>query len=235
MSITVSEKKIKNKIMSGDRASVVLNIKYPFFESEKHSVLCKKMNKFYSDVAEKFSHNTSSRILRKIKLKGSSPRLPVSLSMRYTVALCNDKIVSIVLDLSLSDGAVTKTRRFSQMWSTQKKDIVFLRELLRTDRRSRKKIFSYVSSAARDNGKNPAFGYYDGFGKKLIKSFDISNCFAAPNGLCFFINAGILSPEKYGASSFVLPFDELSDVLKGDFLPINDKKEAQNADIVNNV
>lgn len=235
MPITVTEKRIKNKIVTGETVAVVLDIKYPFFESERHGVLCKKMNKFYFDVAEKFSHNTSSRLLRKIKLKGNSQRLPVSLSMRYTVALCNEKIVSVVIDLALSDGTVTKTRRFSQMWSTQKKDIVFLRELLRTDRGSRKKIFSYVSSVARDNGKNPAFGYYDGFAKKLIKSFDISNCFAAPNGLCFFINAGILSPEKYGASSFVLPFDELSDVLKGDFLPINDKKEAQNADIVNNV
>ena len=44
MPVTVSEKKIKSKIKSGDRVAVIENIKYPFFEGDGNEKLCKKMN-----------------------------------------------------------------------------------------------------------------------------------------------------------------------------------------------
>ena len=235
MSMNVSEKKLKSKVKIGEQVAVVENIKYPFFESEKHAKLCEKMNAFYSSIAEKYSFHARNKLPRKIKLNRLSCKLPMTVSMNYKIALCDEKIVSVVLDLAFSEGKNFRTRRFSQVWSVEKKDILRIDEMLKTDRQSRKKVYSQIFSIAKDNGENPAFGYFDDYEKKLSRSLEIENCFAVPKGLCFFVNAGILSPTKYGANSFVLPISTLREVIKGDFLSKNDEKDGQNADIVNNV
>lgn len=235
MSINVSEKKIKSKVKIGERVAVVENIKYPFFESEKHAKLCEKMNSFYSSVAEKYSFHARNKLPKKIKLNRLSCKLPMTVSMNYTIALCDEKIVSVVLDLAFSEGKTFRTRRFSQMWSVERKDILHLDDILKTDRHSRKKVYALISSIAKENWENPAFGYFDDYEKRLARSYELGNCFAVPKGLCFFVNAGVLSPIKYGANSFVLPISRLEEVMKGDFLLKNAEIGSQNADIVNNV
>ncbi len=235
MSINVSEKKLKSKVKIGEQVAVIENIKYPHFESQKHTKLCKKMNDFYSSVAEKYSGYAHGTLVKKIKLNRVRCKLPMSVSMNYTIALNDEKFLSVVLDLVFSTGKEFKTRRFSQMWSAEKGDILSLSELLNTDRRSRKKIYSLILSSAKENAENPAFGYFGDYLVRLNKNFDVRNCFAVPNGICFFINSGILSPKKYGVNGFVVPYGKLDGIIKGDFLPKTDEKEAQNADIVNNV
>ena len=235
MPITISEKKIKSKIKLGETVAVVENIKYPHFENEEHKKLCSRMNSFYLSVAEKYSYFAHNKLVKKISLHKSRYKLPLTLSMNYTAAFCGESIVSVVLDLTFTEGKNIKTRRFSQMWSVEKKDMLSASEILRTDRKSIRKIHSIVFSIADKNAENSAFGYFEDYSKKLSKNFDVNCCFAVPNGLCFFVNAGILSPIKYGANSFVLPFDVISDVAKGEFLPKNGQKEPQNTDIVNNV
>lgn len=235
MSVTITEKVIKSKIRSGEKTIVIENIKHPYFESEKHKKLCKKMNEFYSSVAERYSNHAKNRLAGKIKLNISRYKLPVIVRMKYTAVLCGESIISVVLDLSFIQGERTKERRFSQMWSTKSGDILPLSEIIETDRKSRKKILAYIRKKADQNGKNPAFGYFADYAKRLSKSFSISNCFVAPNGVCFFINAGILSPVKYGASSFVIPFDDIKSVSKAAFMSENAENARQTPNIVNNI
>lgn len=218
MSISVTEKKIKSKIKLGERVAVVENIKYPCFESEKHNKLCKKMNDFYLSVAEKYSYHARNKLPRKLKLKLLTCRLPVALSMNYTVALCDDNIVSIVLDLAFCEGKSIKTRRFSQMWSIQQGDILPLSDIIKLDRQSKRKIYSIIASYASENAENPAFGYFPDYLERMSKYFDIHNCFAVPKGLCFYFNAGILSPLKYGAACFIIPNDKLCGVMTGEHM-----------------
>ena len=235
MSVTISEIKIKNKIKLSDAVAVVENIKYPHFESDTDKKLCDKMNLFYSSVAEKYSRFSRGKLIQKIKLKKGRIKLPVTLSMNYMVALCDENVVSVVLDLTFCEDKNIKTRRFSQMWSAKKGDLVSISEIFRTDRKSVKTIYSHVLAIAENNADNTAFGYFDDYKKRLAKNFRIDCCFAVPNGLCFFVNAGILSLLKYGVNSFVVPYEELSDVLKWDFSEKSERKSSQNADIVNNV
>ena len=235
VSINISEKKIKSKVKVGERVAVVENIKYPYFESENHKKLCSKMNEFYSYIAEKYSFHARSKLPKKIKLSRLTCKLPMTVSMNYTIALCSEKAVSVVLDLAFAEGKTFRTRRFSQVWGIEKKDILRTGEIINTDRKSIKKIYSQICAVAKDNSENPAFGYFDDYAKRLAKSFESENCFLVPNGLCFFINAGVLSPIKYGANSFVLPFSKLDGIIKDDFFAKNAEKAAQNTDIVNNV
>jgi hypothetical protein len=218
MSLTITEKKIKSKVKLGERVAVVENIKYPQFESAKHGKLCKKMNGFYLSVAEKYSSHARNKLPKKLKLKLLTCRLPVVLSMNYTVALCQDDVVSIVLDLTFSEGKSIKTRRFSQMWSIENKDILPLSDVIKLDRTAKRKVYSIICSAAGENADNPAFGYFPDYLERLSRHFDVHNCFAVPKGLCFYINAGILAPIKYGTSNFILSYDKLSEVLSGDYM-----------------
>ena len=235
MSISVSEKKIKSKIKIGDRVAVTENIKYPFFEGEKNDKLCRRMNAFYSSVAEKYSYHARKKLPQRINIKKHLRKLPLAVSMNYNVAFCGESIISVVLDLAFTSGKTVKMRRFSQMWSTEKSDIEPLSDVLETDRKSQKKLYSLVLALAGENIGNPAFGYYDDCLSALRKSFDVRNCFAVPNGLCFFVDAGILAPVKYGPSNFVVPYNTLEDILKGGFMAKNGKKTEQRENIVNNI
>lgn len=238
MPINVTEKKIKSKIKLHDRVAVIENIRYPYFDCTddgKYKKLCDRMNDFYSSVAETYSVHARNKLPKKIKLNRRKCNLPMTLAMDYTIALCDEKIISVVLDLTYTEGKNVKKRRFSQMWSTRNASMLPVKEIIRTDKSARKTVYSAVSDMAKKNDETGAFGYFGDYLLSLAKSFDIRNCFAVPKGMCFYINAGILSPVKYGAASFVLSSGKLRNILKGDFLPKEDEKEAQNGNIVNNV
>ena len=235
MSISVTEKTIKSKVKLGERVAIIENIKYPQFEGKGHEKLCKRMNAFYSSVAEKYSFYARNKLPGRIKLQKHFQKLPLTLSMNYTVSVCGEKIISVVLDLSFTEGKKVKMRRFSQMWSVEKEDIIPIFEFISCNRREEKKLYSLVFALAKENSENPAFGYFEDSLLKLRKKIDIRNCFAVPNGVCFFINAGILSPVKYGSANFVLPYNSLEGIVKGDFLPQKSENDPQSSDIVNNV
>ena len=235
VSINISGKNIKSKIKLGERVAVVENIKYPYFESDTDKKLIEKMNSFYSSVAEKYSRFSHVKLIRKIKHKTDRIKLPVTLSMNYMTALCDENIVSIVLDLTFCEGKNVKTRRFSQRWSFEKKDIISISEILSSDRKSLKTIYSRILSIAEKNAENSACGDFDDYKRKLERNLRFDCCFAVPNGLCFFVNAGVISPLKYGVNSFVVPYEELSEVIKWDFSEKSEQNTNQNADIVNNV
>lgn len=237
MQINVSEKKIKSKIKKGDRIVAAENIKYPYFESEDKSEkkLCEKMNGFYKTVAEKYSYYVRNKLEKRIKLSRVTCTLPVTAGMEYKIAMMKDDVVSVVLDLVYKSGKNIKQRRFSQMWSVKRADIVPVSELVSINGKNRKKTLSLVSKIAGVNGENAAFGYFADYLLKLSKSFDIRNCFAVPGGLCFFVNAGIMSPAKFGSCNFVVPLESLGDVVKGEFLHKSAEKEDNKTNIVNNV
>lgn len=234
----ITDKKIKSKIKIGEAFAVVENIKYPEFSCEnheKHEKLCSRMNAFYASVAEKYSNHARTELPKRIRRKKIACKLPMVLAMNYTIGLCDENVIGVVIDLTFSEGKNIKMRRFSQMWSVGKGNILSVGEIMKTDRESRKKIHSLILKIAKENGETGTFGYFGDYLPRLSKRLDIRNFFVVPNGLCFFVNAGVLSPVKYGASNFVLSFDSLADVLKDDFLPKMGKKEAQNGNIVNNV
>ena len=191
------------------------------------------MNDFYSSVAEKYSYHARVKLTKKIAK--SSVSAPCHVGMNYTVALCDDRVVSIVLDVTFSRGKKLRTRRFSQMWSVQNGDILPVCEILKTDKETKKKTYSLITACAKENAENPAFGYYENYLIALSRNFDIRNCFAVPKGICFFINAGILAPLKYGVGNFVMTYSKLEGMLCGEFEKKNDENALQKADIVNNI
>ena len=217
-SVTVTEKNINPKITSGERIALVQDIKYPLFSSDdkEKNALCQKMNRFYSEIARKYS-SYGKKKAEKIVGKAGDKSRPAVMAMKYTVTFCGECIVSVVLDLSFSKGDRIKMRRFSQMWSVKECCALSVGDVLNLSMENKKRICELVKksvSAERKRGKKQ---YCDNFEIKAKKHFCFNNSFAAPTGMVFFFDAGVLREERYGACGFVVPYVSVKDMIKKDF------------------
>ena len=231
MSISVTDKRIKERIKNGEKTTIIINIKYPNFESDTHKSLCDKMNDFYFCVAEKYFIHAKNKLPPRLK----NTETPAEISMNYTVSFKDNNMVCLVTDIMYSHGDRTKSRRFSQLWSIEKSDIISWNEVLKSDRNSRKMLLNLIKEKARENAENPSFKYFAGYERRLSSNFDLHNCFFVPKGICFFVNAGIMAPVKLGACNFVLPFSRISEVVLTGYLPESGGKALQRQNIVNNI
>ncbi len=236
--ITWSEKVIKSKINVGERVGVVENIKYPFFETSlegKNKKLCAKMNEFYGLAAQKYSGRIRTTLVKSVARKGNLVRLPVNAGMKCAVTFADDNIISVVLDLYVGNGDKMKMKRFSQMWSIQTGNIIPVCEFVRTGKTAKRKILSNILISAKENAKNPSFGYYDNFMEKLKHNLSIANCFVVPAGIAFFVQPGKIRPTKYGATVFVLPKSALDGIINNKIYSKNSENSSYDVNIVNNV
>ena len=218
--INVTEKKITSKTAIGEKTVVIENIKYPFFESEdkKSKELCNKMNAFYEAVAKKYSAYARNAVVKKIRKSLNTCKIPVCMGMKYQVSFCSKKVISVVLDLSFSEGKKVKMKRFSQMWNCENKCIISVGNLLDLSMKNKKNLLEKVVEKAVKESENVKKEYFNDTSAKVRKNFCFNNSFAAPLGMVFFFDAGILRAEKYGACCFVVPYNEIKDMLKEQFL-----------------
>ena len=64
------------------------------------------------------------------------------------------------------------------------------------------------------NMQNSSFGYFSDCKKQFMRHFNLDNFYFVPNGIAFFIDAGLLCDVKNGPSVFIIPFDKADGVLK---------------------
>lgn len=218
--INVTEKKITSKTAIGEKTVVVENIRYPFFESDdkKSKDLCNKMNAFYEAVAKKYSAYARNAVIKKIKKCLNTCEIPVCMGMKYQVCFFSQSVISVVLDLSFSEGKRVKMRRFSQMWNCKNRSIISVGNLLDLSMKNKKNLLEKVLEKALKESENIKKEYFNDLSAKVRKNFCFNNSFAAPMGMVFFFDAGILREEKYGACCFVVPYNEIKDMLKEQLL-----------------
>ncbi len=222
--MNITEKNIKTKLAQGEKALVAENIKYPFFEDENNKALCDRMNGFYKCAAQKYSNYGSKILMKKILRLKRKCDTPLCLSMNFTTSTVEDKIITVVLDLTYAEGKKTKMRRFSQMWSIKHREMLTPSSYFRLRDGAKNIIKNKVLEIAEKNGENPGFGYFEDYLARLEKSFSFNNCFALASGVAFFVQGGVLCPEKYGASTFIVDYNSLSDFVRADFLPCDTVK-----------
>lgn len=218
-SITVAEKTISLKIPSEERIAVVQDIKYPVFSSEnkEKNALCKKMNKFYFDVAHKYSSFGQKKPVKASAKVQNENITPAVMTMKCTVSFCGECIVSVVQDLSFSKGKSIKMRRFSQMWSVKENCLLSVSDVLNLSMENKKRLWEIVVKNLSAEAGKKKNRYFPDFEIRAKKHFCFNNSFAAPAGMVFFFDAGVLRDEKYGASGFVVPYRLLKNVLRKEF------------------
>lgn len=118
---SITEGQIKEELLSPDgRLLVRVNIKYPNIDCEKGDPLSIFAKDFYKDLAESLLQNAKNGIYSSsLEVLNSSPEgfLPFAVLMRYEITLENQDFLSIVTDISISDGKENKTAaRTTQVW-----------------------------------------------------------------------------------------------------------------------
>lgn len=225
--VKVSEKKINSTVSIGDKTAVIENIRYPYFEeeSQEDKGLCGKMNSFYTKIAEKYSSYARLGLVKKIRRNMKNCRLPMCLGMKFAVSECGGNIISVVLDLSFSEGRSIRMRRFSQMWHREKKDMITVNSIVNLNLKNKKRLVEILMSQADEKFKESTKDYFSDYLARMKKYFCFGNCFASPSGLVFFFDAGVLREEKYGATCFVVPYENITDMLDKRFLKENIDKQ----------
>ncbi len=214
----VTEKKITSKINSHDKTVIIENIKYPHFDAKEQAdkELCEKLNNFYGKIAEKYSTYARVKLVKKIHRNTRLCKTPMCLGMNYTVSECGKDIISVVLDLSFSEAKSLKMKRFSQMWHKEKREMISVGQIMDLSIKNKKILWETVLNQAINQSQKKKNEYYPDVALRIKKNFCFNNCFMTPAGVTFFFDAGVLRPEKYGASCFVLPYETIKDILKSD-------------------
>ncbi len=111
---------IKEEITDGNVALVRLNIKYPDIKCKERDPLSHNAVGFYKRVAENLAYYAKSDLLaaaRTERTKNADTFMPYSVCMRYGVTYLSDEYLSILLEISVSDGAgIPMTEKKAQVW-----------------------------------------------------------------------------------------------------------------------
>lgn len=203
----------KNEVFKTQNAQIVADIKYPRFsysggKSKKIDRLCKNMNDYYLKTVQVLCEK-AKKILSD---KGANERSKIE--MNYKLSLVNEKIISVILDISFENKKGVRKKRFSQNWSVKDGTVMPACFVMKMTLGTRKKVLSFVFEMAKQNSKNSAFGYYADFISRLRRSFSLKRFFVTPKGVAFYVDAGVLSDVKQGSFAFVVPYEKLGDFLK---------------------
>ncbi len=226
----ISEKRIDIKTLVGTKTGIIQSIKYPFFESREQDMekLADKMNGFYEKTARKYSSYGEKILSKKVGRMAKKCRLPLCMGMKYTAVENDGGIISVVLDLSCSEGKNIRMRRFTQMWSKEKAKLMTTGELLDLSAKNKKYIFDLVTEQAKNMSTKANKEFYPDVEKRVKYHFCFNNCFASPSGVVFFFDAGTLRQTKYGACCFVVPYKKLDGIVRIGGLWKKEKTENEN-------
>lgn len=114
------EKQIKEEILSEDGKPLLkLNLKYPEIQCPKKDPLRKNALPFYQRLAEGLLHYAKNDFLKSAKraFEGSESFMPFSVVMRWTKTHESEKYLSILIEISFSDGkSEPMYERKTQIW-----------------------------------------------------------------------------------------------------------------------
>ena len=216
--LTVSCVVLKDTICKNQKAILLENIRYPQFdnssENKKAKNLCSKMNKFYKALAKQFSDYVHTNLAKKASRKANTLAKPYGAVMNYCISFDDGETVSVVVDISVFDGDSFSSGRTSHNWSVSRCALMPVSFYLDKHKKSRNYIKSLAFETLEKNLQNSSFGYFADCKKQFLHHFDINNFYFVPNGIAFFIDAGIISNVKNGPSVFIISYKQADGVLK---------------------
>ena len=118
---SVCEAQIKEDVFSDDKSLLLkINLKYPNIRCNKNDPLNSFAVPFYKKLADGFWHFAKSELPLSAKESYTISRdtfLPFAAVMKYEVTAENAEYLSIMTDISISDGkSIPSTERKTQVW-----------------------------------------------------------------------------------------------------------------------
>lgn len=196
-----------------------VNMKYPVFEelsdNKNEKFFVNKVNRFYSQTCENYirecSGGYSSKAASLYKKNGG---IMTSLVLNFQVAYSDENYISVFVDVSAFDGKKVQIRRFSQLWSAEKNAVLPASKIFDTGFKAKRYVKELICSIAEKNSKRKDFTYFDNYTSIINSKFDFSNFYFVPSGAAFFFDGGMLSASMPDVCVFVIPFENLRDIIK---------------------
>ncbi len=115
------ERQIKEELLSDNGTPLLkLNLKYPEIQCHKKDPLRKNAFEFYKRLAEGLEHYAKNDFLKTAKIAKSSSEsvfVPYSVVMRWENTFESEKYLSILIEISISDGRNEPFKeRKTQVW-----------------------------------------------------------------------------------------------------------------------
>ncbi len=222
MSELAREYKIETKkktVLYKDTPVLSVNLRYPVFEplsrEPKERAFTAKINRFYSDSAEKYVRTLGKNYAKRAaKIYNSNGGITASFVMNCTVSYSDADYISVFADISVYNGKSTRVSRFSQLWSKEKSAILPAGMVFDTSFKSKKYVREIICGIAEKNIKKKDFSYFDNYKSIINKSFDFSKFYIVPNGAAFYFDKGVLSASAPDVCVFVIPFEQIDGLIK---------------------
>lgn len=112
------ERQIKEEIRDGDKTVLKINLRYPELQCAKNDPMIRFAKPFYEKLSKGFSEYAKTELFKKAKTTVKEGGLPFSALMKFEKSYENEKYLSILIEISVSDGiSPPKIERKAQTWN----------------------------------------------------------------------------------------------------------------------
>jgi len=202
---------IKDEISAEGRDILAVNLKYPVFSGENKAVE-EKLNVFYCDAARKYFSFCKNRYAQKLVaiMKKDGKVAKHGAVMNWYVSFLNEKLLSMLVDVSFFDGKEKKSERLVHNWDLRDATPLRAKDCFAKSHEARKLYTDEICTKILNRDGN--FPYFSDAQKTAISKFDFEKFYFTPKGIAFYYSKNLLFSAADLYPSFVIPYSEIAGI-----------------------
>lgn len=206
--IKIANEQIKEDFPERENAVLAVNLRYPVFEGENASVV-RKLNEFYFRAADGFLSFCKKKYVPLIarNTKNGHETAKSGAVMSWYVSFLNEKLLSMITDISFFDGKEKKSSRLVHNWDLCDGTPMRAREAFSRSRSLKKLYTDEIASRIRSGDGN--FRYHEKAEKLAADRFDFEKFYFTPKGVAFYYDRDVLFFSDSVYPAYVIPFSEV--------------------------
>ena len=204
---------IKEDISAQGRDILAVNLKYPVFVGENKSVE-NKLNVFYLDVARKYFLFCKNRYAQKLAaiIKKDGDVAKHGAVMNWYVSFLNEKLLSMLVDVSFFDGKEKKSERLVHNWDLRDATPLRAKDCFARSREAKKLYTDEICTKILN--REGKFSYYSNAQQPAVSKFDFDKFYFTPKGVAFYYDKNLLFSAGDVYPAFVIPYSEVNGITR---------------------
>lgn len=201
-----SKNEIHEKLCENEKELLSVKLSFPVFEGD--DALCKKLNDFYSGSALRYFDFFKTKHYESLKkqIKDGTFTKKNGAVINWQISHLDEKILSVINDISFFDGSVVKSVRHVQNWDLGWCTPLCARKVFSTSPVARKKYLKEICEKINKN--EGAFSFKQDAETLCQRYFDFEKFYFVPKGIAFYFDKNrISSGREY--PSFVIPRENI--------------------------
>lgn len=215
---SITQVSVSKSFPDEQRPVLTVRASYPVFSpldtSAQERRFTDTANAFYKSAATRLSASVNRKDLRIAAAKSAQNGAVCTYSVTHTVAFAGNDYVSTFVHTAYFDGRHTQVWRSPALWSVPHAALLPSGHVFRITRRTRERVIGSILAQLEQNLRRRLFTYYDNYEALVRGHFRFSSFYFVPNGGAFCFDGGVLGADTERSAVFVLPKEELFDILR---------------------